>query len=244
MFKSFAVITCVSLASAAFASPDKTETLNGVNLESEKQSSVRTYSGKIERTLPFAIDLVKKGVTNFTEKCNNSFKDKRKYTSQTVDCKYHNENLVETFQVTDIKENQTLKGFSEYYLLGRQVYNRGAFGYYELVTVSESTNEKNQKTIRVIQRMLNDDEAKMFTSPKFSRESAFDSSMGTFVLTSLGPNETQVQYEYSAETDHWLLNKEVSVPQVFASISKSINQLVSTIEEESIRQKRELASKE
>lgn len=235
----------LTLSVTAFAnSYDKTEELNGVSLKSGKEAAVRTFVGSMEKVLPFPIELVKKGITNFTEKCNNDYKDKRKYTDEKVDCKYHNDHLVETFVVRDIRQTDHFKHLSEVYLVGRQVYNRGSFGYYELVQVSQGVNEKKQKTFTVMLRMLDDDEVRSFTSPKFSKESAFDHSQSVYTLTEVSPNQTHMTYEYSADTDHWLLNKEVSVPQVFASISKSINDLMKTVEAESTFQKRELASKE
>lgn len=245
MFKSLSVAAVMVFAFNAFAVEfDKVQELNGVNLKSLKENSVRTYSGSMEKVLSYPMELVKKGVTNFTDKCNNSYKSKRKYTTEATDCRYHNDHIVESFVVKEIREMEYFKEVSEVYLLGRMIYNRGAYGYYELVTVREGMNEKNQKTVTVSLRMLDDKEVKLYTNPKFTKESAFDSSSSTFVLTQVGPTETQIQYQYSATTDHWLLNKEVAVPQVFASISKSINDLVQTVEDESSYQKRELASKE
>lgn len=223
---------------------DKTEQLNGVSLKSSKAKATRTYNATTERTFPYPLSLVRKAVTNFTEKCNNSFKSKRKYSPKEIDCKYHNENLVETFIVKDIRQMEYFKGLSEFYLVGRQVYNRGSFGFYELATVRESVNEKNQKTVSVVLKMLDDADVRLFTTPKFEKSSAFDNSTSSYTLTELAPNITSMSYEYTADTDHWLLNKEVSVPQVFVSISKSVNDLVKTVEAGSSLQKRELASKE
>lgn len=223
---------------------DKTEQLNGVSLKSSKEKAVRTFNAVTERTFPYPLTLVRKAVTNFTEKCNNAYKEKRKFSPKEVDCKYHNENLVETFIVKDIRQMEYFAGLSEFYLVGRQVYNRGSFGFYELATVRESVNEKNQKTVSVVLKMLDDADVRLFTTPKFDKASAFDNSTATYTLTELAPNITSMTYEYTADTDHWLLNKEVSVPQVFASISKSVNDLVKTVEAESSLQKRELASKE
>lgn len=223
---------------------DKKEVLNGVSLQSGKEDVVRTFIGKTEKIFPFPIDLVRKGITNFSDKCNNDYKGKRTYTSQEQDCKYHNEHLVETVVINDIRKMDYFKNLSEAFILARRVYNRGSFGYYELVTVDEHINEKKQKTVRIIVRMLDDKEVKLFTEPKFRRESAFKTSNITFTLTAVSQKETHLSYEYEAETDHWLLNKEISVPQVFASISKSVNELLETVETESSLQKRALASKE
>lgn len=245
MLKIISTLSLVLSVSAIAGSKfDKKESLHGVKLRSGKENTLRTYVGTTKKSLPFSIDLVKTGITNFNQKCNNAYKDKRKFTSQTEDCKYHNEHLIETFVVTDFRRTDYFSGFSEVYLLGRQIYNRGSFGHYELVTVQNSLNDKKQKVVTITLRMLDDKEAKLFTNIKFSRESAFDSSLISFTLTETSPETTHLSYEYRAETDHWLLNKEVSVPQVFASISRSVNELLSTVEKESSKLKRDLASKE
>lgn len=240
----FRIFLITLLINSAFAEVDKIEVLNGVQLRSGKKNDTRSYTGRIEKYFQFPIEMVKKGVTNFSEKCNNSFKDKRKFTKDMGNCKYHNENLVESFVIKDIRNSDKIKNVNEAYLLGRIVYNRGSFGFYELVTITESKNQLNQKTITISTRMLEDKEVKLYTSPKFKKESAFDNSSTRFILTETSPTETKVNYEYHASTDHWILNKEVSVPQVFASMSKSINDLIKTIEDESSLQKRELASNE
>lgn len=222
-----------TLSFSLHANTDKTQNLYGVSLNSYKVDSNRTYTGTIEKNYPFPIALVKNGITNFTDICNNDFKSWRKFTPNETDCKYHNEHLVETFVVEE-KLNR--------YLIGKRIYNRGSSNYYELVQVQESRNHKNQKMITVHFNMLADHEVKAFTTPKFSNDSAFDKSSTTFVLTEISPYQTHLTYKYTAETDHWLLNKEVTVPQVFASISKSINNLLKTVEAESSYQKRKLAS--
>jgi hypothetical protein len=216
---------------------DKTEKLYGVSLKSGKVEKTRSYIGSIEKNLPFPIAMVKNGVTNFTEKCNNSFKARRKFTDEKLDCKYHNEHLIESFVVQ-------LKDQTASFLVGRMVYNRGSYSYYDLVQIQESMNEKNQKTITVSLKMLSDEEAKTFTEIKINKDSAFDSSSARFVLTEVSPNETTLNYEFNAQTSHWILNKEVSVPQVFASFSKSINDLMKTVELEASGHKRQVASKE
>lgn len=233
-----------SFSISATAKVDKTEKLAGVNLSSSKEDAVRTYSGSSQRLLPFPLDLVRKGVTNFSDRCNNKFKQERRFTPKNLDCKYHNDNLVETVVIRDIRHMDYFSTLAEAYILGRRIYNRSHFGYYELVTIREGVNERKQKTVTIALRMLDDKEVRLFTAPKFDRESAFDQSLSTFTLTEVSPNETSLKYEYEAQTDHWLLNKEVSVPQVFASISRSINDLLRSIEAESLSQKRELASKE
>lgn len=234
------------IATAAFGATkmEKKETINGVSVQTGKDNSVRIYQGFITKTYPFKIETVKNSVVNFQEKCNNSMKDRRQFTDKNISCKYHNENLVETIVEKNIKTSGWTKepGEVERYILGRLVYNRGSFGYYELVKIIEGKNEQNQRTIKIVSKMLSDQEVRTYINPKFEKDSAFDDSVSSFTLTASGPNETTMSYQYSAETEHWILNKEVSVPQVFSSISKSINDLLKTVSAEAAVQNRELAS--
>lgn len=236
-----AMTLALSVSAHAEMTMDKSDNLNGVVLKSGKAESTRSYTGKTSKHFPYSLEIVKNGITNFSEKCNNDYKGKREYTSQETECKYFNEHLIETFIVKDLKPVEAYKGV-EHYLVGRQVYNRGTYTYYELVQIKYGMNDKNQKTLTISLEMLEDSEVKNFTEPKFGKDTAFDKSGSSYTLTEVGPSETHMDYEYHAETDHWILNKEVSVPQVFASISKSINDLMKTVEAESSSQKRELAS--
>lgn len=226
------------------AKMDKAESINGVTLQSGKEESTRIYRGSITKTFSYGIGSVIKSIVNFQDKCNNSLKERRQFTDKTVECKYLNDNLIETIVVKDIKQTGWTKEPNEIerYVLGRQIYNRASFGHYELVIVYETKNSENQKTITIVQKMMSNKETKKYTKPLFDKDSAFDESTSTFTLTEVSPNETLVNYEYQGKTEHWILNKEISVPQVFSSISKSINDLVKTMDTESSILTRDLAS--
>lgn len=230
----------------AFAEPkmDKKESINGVSVQTGKHDSIRIYQGSISKSFPYGIDTLKASVVNFKERCNNSLKDRRQYTDKSTPCKYHNDNLVETIVYKNIKKTGWTKGANETerYVLGRQVYNRGSFGYYELVRVFETKDSNNKKVVKIEQKMLSDKQVKEYIKPDFKKESAFSKTSGTFTLTEVSPKETTLTYEYKAETDHWVLNKEVSVSQVFSSMSKSINDLVKTLTMESSLKNRDIAS--
>ena len=234
----------ISIHAFAETKMDKNESINGVTVQSGKHDSTRIYRGSITKTLPYGLASVKNSIVSFQDRCNNSLKDRRKYTDKNISCKYHNDNMVETIIVKDIKKTGWTKELNETerYVLGRQIYNRGSFGHYELVTIFESKNSQNQKTITIVQRMMTNNETKKYANALFEKDSAFDETSGTFTLTEISPNETTMSYNYNAETEHWILNKEVSIPQVFASISKSINDLVKTVDAESSVQTRDLAS--
>ena len=244
----FKVLLCaswvLSVGTSAATLIDKKETISGVSVESGKENTIRHYRGSITKNFPYSLAAVKSSVVNFNEKCNNSLKDRRQFTDKNQDCKYHNENLVETVVLKSINQAGWTKDSNEVdrYVLGRLIYNRGSFGYYELVKIIEGVNDQNQKTITINTRMLTDQEAEVYTKPAFEKDSAFDHADSTYILTEIGPKQTTLSYEYKAQTEHWVLNKEVSVPQVFASISKSINDLVKAVDAESMIKSRDVAS--
>src|SRR5688572_8305188 len=97
---------------------DKTEELNGVSLKSNKEKAIRNYIATTDKVFAAPINLVANAITNFTEKCNNAYKDKRKFSPKDIDCKYHNENLIESFIVRDIKPIETQPGTTDYFLIG------------------------------------------------------------------------------------------------------------------------------
>ncbi len=235
-----ALVLLVSVWTATAA--EKTQELNGIHLRSEKLEKDRTYTGVTERRIPFPIEHVYQGVTNFADRCNNELKLKRRFSTQ-ADCKYHNDHLIETFLVRDIRKPHDVREWTDLFLLGRKVYNRGPYGFYELVRIKEVRDGKRLQSVTVSLRMLEDSEVRLYTEPKFSRESAFRTSTVTYTLKKLSAQETQLRYEYQATTDHWLLNKEVTIPQVFATISKSMNDQLKATEEEALHRTWEVAAK-
>lgn len=230
----------VGIASIA----ERTDEIDGVKLESGKIDSTRFYRGIVSKTYPYSIDQVRASVMNFDERCNNEFKSKREFSDKTKDCKFHNDNLVESVITRDINSNyKKEQNEVDRMVIARRVYNRGSFSYNELVTVYEYKNNENKKVIKIVQNMLEDSEAKKYTKPLVKKDTAFDATTGTFVLTEVSPNETKMDYIYNSETTHWILNKEVSVSQVFSSISKSLNDLLEIVDKESSSYSRDLASK-
>lgn len=215
----------------SFAHFTKIETINAVEVKSGKVSDGRVYEGEMSKKFPYSIETVLDSVINFTEKCNNSYKKKRKYTSDKVDCKYHNENLIETFIIKEIKNKIHGPDVIDSFIMGRLVYNRGTFGHYEIITINKTHNSHKQQVITVNGKMLTDDEVKKYTEPKFTKNSAFDKTEWKFNLIQLSEKETLLTYTYSAWTNHWILGKEISVPQVFETMSRNINDLIRSVEQ-------------
>lgn len=236
----------VSFELSARARYDRKERQKDVSLASSKKDDVRSYHAATTKVLNFPIQLVKASIVNFSDRCNNAYRKKREYTPMEYDCRYHNESYIESVILRDLRAGTWAKEDHEVdrFVVARRIYNRGENGYYELVKIKEFTNVLKQKTFVIEQDMLSNDQARLFVSVKVKKETPFETSKIRYTLTELAPGKTELRYIYKGTTRHWILNKELSVPQVFASISKSINNLVSTIGHESENQSRAIASEQ
>lgn len=236
--------TLVSFETSAKTKYDRKERQKDVSLASGKKDNVRSYHATTTKVFNVPMNIVKDSILGFADRCNNAYRKKRELTSSDYDCRYHNENLVESLVVKSLRAGTWTKEENEVerFVVARKVYNRGESGYYELVKIKESTNVLKQKTYVIEQDMLSNDEARNYVSVKFKKETPFETSKIRYTITEIAPGKTELRYIYKGTTTHWVLNKEVSVPQVFAIISKSINNLVSSIGTETEVQARSIAS--
>lgn len=231
---------CGVIALSAFARDYKIErkdNLHGVTVETGKQDKVRMYRATFSRTVAAPLEVVRAGIINFEQKCNNSFATKRVWTAKNQKCAFKNENIVEVRAEKDLI--QTLPDHSIY---SRHGYNRGAFFYQELVTETKEVDSQNRPVLVIKQEMLSEKEAAKWVKQTIENTSAFKTMTGVFKLTALSANETQVDYTYSTETTHWLLNKEVTVPQVFAGMGQGLKDLWVSIEANATQGERHIAS--
>lgn len=209
------------------------KTINGVSLHSGKVDSTRIYHGQISKVINANLQKTFAAVENFEDKCNNEFKNKRKFQDKNKDCKYHNHNLIESVIVkktnyTGPKEANEV----ERYIVTRYIYNRGAFAQNDLMIVLKYKNDKKQDVMHIKQFMLSDDESKKYLDNPIKKESAFNEARGNFIMTKLEDNKTQFDYEYVGKTDHWVLNKEMMVNEAYEGVAKGINFLVESIEKD------------
>ncbi len=236
--------TLFSLEISAKSRFDRKERQRDVSLASGKKDDVRSYHATTTKVLNFPMSVVKDSILNFSEKCNNAHRKKRELTAIEYDCKYHNENIIEQAVVKNLRQGtwQKDENEKERFVVARKIYNRGESGHYELVKIKETTNVLKQNTVIIEEEMLTNDQARNYVSVKFKKDSAFETSKTRYTLTEIAPGKTELRYIYKGTTTHWVLNKELSVPQVFSSLTKSINNLVSTIGTEAEVQTRSIAS--
>ncbi len=203
-----------------------------IDLLSGKKDSLRFYKGTLTRIVDRPIDQVIKSITNFEEKCNNDYKDRRELTNKNTDCKYHNSNLVESKKYKNIKKISKDKDEIERYLIARRIYNRQSFSHMDLVIIYQSINENGERVVKINQKMIDDKDVKKYIKPPVEHDSVFKVAYSNFTLTEIEKGKTRLEYYYASETDHWLLNKTVSVSKVFNSMAKSIDLLFVSIDQE------------
>jgi len=204
-----------------------------IQLKSGKKNSVRFYRGIRDKEVLDSIQNVFKSVTNFADRCNNEYKERRKLTNKNTNCKYPNGNLIESV----IHKSTTSKYAKEEnevdrYVIERRIYNRQSWSHVDLVKVFHEKDEKGRKVIRIAQTMLSEKDSKKYLSKPVDTESVFMKAIGIYTLTEISDHKTLITYQYTSETDHWLLNKSVSVSKVFESMAKSIDSLMVSIQKE------------
>lgn len=213
-----------------------------VKSKSGKKSDVRAYESTKSEFFSSSLKDVLKGIENFTDKCNNDYKDKREFSDKKINCPIYNKNLIESRIIKIDNSKMPLeKNEQRHYLIERNIYNRQNFHHYDLVRIYQAKNERGQKTITVKQRMLDDKEVSKLIEKFKKRESVFLETYGEFVLTEISKAKTMLDYRYYTETDHWLLNKSISVSEVFEGTAKGLNSLFEGIKQ--VAEKKELASK-
>lgn len=200
-----------------------------IKLISGKKDDVRIYQANHSFELNHPIKIVLNSILNFEEKCNNEYKDQRKLTDKSKSCKFHNGNLIESKIIKDLKKYTPDPYESDRFLIARRIYNRENFSHMDLVKIYKKMNKEGQEVIEVKLDMVDDKVAKALTNPPVEKDSVFQRASSYFVLTQINKNKTKFEYTYTSETDHWLLNKSISVGKVFESMAKSIDLLFVSI---------------
>jgi hypothetical protein len=204
-----------------------------INLKSGKKDDRRFYQGERTEVIPHDIETVFNSVINFDEKCNNDYKDRRKFSDKKKNCKYHNSNLVESVFYRNFKKPYTKeKNEVDRFLVERRIYNRESFNHIDLIQVYREKDENGKQVIRITQKMLNDKQAKAYLKDPNDRDTVFKKAYSEFRLVGVDNKTTNLTYHYTSETTHWLLNKSVAVSKVFSNMAKSIDLLFHSITKE------------
>lgn len=215
---------------------DRKEKLKGVFLQTGKDDDLRSYRGSTKRVFPYPSQLVLQSITAVSDRCNNRLSEMRELTSTTHACRYHSDHIIESFVEKDLKSGFTPDTDEvERFVVGKRIYDRGTYSFYELVQIFRSKDDTGRITHLIKTRMLNDAEAESLVTPRFQKSSTFESAEMDFILTDVSPTETEVRYVHRTSTNHWVLNKAFSVGQVFSSLTSSMNATLGNVGRESDR---------
>ncbi len=226
-----------------------TSNIDGVNLEREKtilkvalatakKDSTRIFRGFRSQEFNAPLEMVKNSIINFDEKCNNDLKNKRQFTDKNKKCKYINRNLIESVIVKNTQyQGPKEQNEKERFIVTRYIYNRGSFTQNDLMVTYDYINEQKERVYEIKQYMLNDEESKKYLASPVKRDSAFKEANGHFVLIEKAKDKTIFNYEYIGKTDHWFLNKDMMVGQVYDTVATGIDDLFKSVEVESSAQK-------
>jgi hypothetical protein len=205
--------------------------IKGVTLHNVLIGEMRWFHAELQRDLNAPFDRIVENVLEFNERCNNDYKDKRKYTDKSKDCKHHNDNLVESLIIRKIQPGYVKeKNEVDRFLIRRNIYNREFFGYYDVVVVRKWKNEKGQRVARVTFTMLSEEESKQYLINPEPVRSAFKAIDGSYTIVEVAPKTTNMKMTYLTKTDHWLLNTWIAVGKIYKNIAKGNRATMDLIE--------------
>lgn len=219
---------------------DRKEKLKGVFLQTGKDDDLRSYRGSTKRIFPYPSQFVLQSITAVADRCNNNLSEMREFTSTDHVCRYHSDQVIESFVERNLKPGFIADaGEVDRFVVGKRIYDRGTYSFYELVQIFQNKDDAGRVTHLVKTRMLSDKESEALITPRFQKSSSFESSEMDFILTDISANETEVRYIHKAATNHWVLNKAFSVGQVFSSLTSTMNATLGNVGSESDRLYRE-----
>lgn len=180
------------------------------------------FAGDMEKALEFVI--------NFPNRCNNSYRKERKFLEKDFNCPFHNENLIETQIVRELKKKEEVPGMIDQFVLKRRIWNKGLHTYNDLVTIKKiPTKEGELKAVEVTYRLLTDEESKSFIDNPVPFDNAFFYTVGTYRLAQTKDGKIDVQYSYATKTDHWFLTSGMVQGSIHSSIATGVRLAVDSI---------------
>src|SRR5690606_787127 len=169
-------------------------------------------------------------VVNFPSRCNNSYRKERKFLAKDAECVYHNENMIESQIVRDLKIKEKGENEIDRFVLKRRIWNKGLHTYNDLVTVTELPKEGNQeKVIEVSYKLLSDEESAKLIDNPLPFDNAFYYTIGTYRLIKLPNNRIEIKYSYQTKTNHWFLTSSMIQGSVHSSLASGARYAVDGI---------------
>ena len=209
---------------------------NGIKFEEEfKKDNFVVKNALVEKTRYFQgigsdvieanIESVLVQVLDFKSRCNQEFVRKRKETPKEFKCRFHNPSVVESIIIRDFKTQKNSRKLLDEFLIWRNVYNRSSYQYYDRVTVTQV----DKKSILVRFEMMKDEDVKKYLDNPKKKDTAFNTTGGEFLLTTLGPKKTKIKMTYFSSTDHWLLSSGMAKDTISEKIAEGSRRTLDSI---------------
>lgn len=210
------------LNAAAEEKYDRFEKIHNVSLQTGKEGSQRHFRAFTKAELSQEADSVLEELLNFETSCNNDLAHKRQVLAKDHHCKRFDRDVVENIILKQLKDVRPLaRDELKRFIVERRVYNRGEYGYYELVRVF-----KRPDGYRVTLELLKDKAAREYVEPKISFEYFFHQKNTEYILSKKAEGMTELKLITEASTRNWFLNKAFSVGQVFQGLVTETSDLL------------------
>lgn len=209
----------------------KEEKIKDVQVLSAEKGDSIIYLANYKAEFSGSFDTALKYVLDFSQRCNNSYKKERKLTEKNFECAYHNDNLIESQIVRDLKIKDETPGLVDRFVVKRRIWNKGLHSYNDLVTVKElkpGTNEKRKMVVSY--RLLKDDESKSLIDNPVPFDNAFYYTVGTYRMSETKDGKITVNYSYETKTDHWFLTSSMVQGSIYSSLANGTRYAVDGIQ--------------
>lgn len=239
MFIYSLILGLTVLSAQAEEKYDRFEKIQNVTLQTGKEGSQRHFRAFTKIDLPKDAESVLADILDFESSCNNDFAHKREILQRDHHCKRFDRDVIENKVIGKLKDSSLKKDEVRRFIVQRRVYNRGEYGYYELVRVF-----KKADGYRVTLELLKGNAVHQYLEPQIEFDYFFHQKNSDFILTQKSETSTELKLITEASTRNWFLNKAFSVGQVFQGLVTETSDLLGRFQDtEHSPAKRSLASK-
>tara|TARA_R110000868_G_scaffold132381_10_gene343362 strand:- start:2924 stop:3652 length:729 start_codon:yes stop_codon:yes gene_type:complete len=209
----------------------KEEKIKDVLIRSGEKSDSIIYLASYKTQFDGSFDKALEYVLDFPKRCNNSYKKERKLTAKDFECVYHNDNLIESQIVKQLKVEDKNPAIVDRFVVKRRIWNKGLHSYNDLVTVTKQEPKENEvRRLTVSYRLLKDEESKSLIEDPVPFDNAFYYTVGTYRMAETKDGKVTVDYTYETKTDHWFLTSSMVQGSIFESIAKGSRYAVDGIQ--------------
>ncbi|MFG1500004.1 hypothetical protein ABMA70_07305 [Halobacteriovorax sp. XZX-3] len=195
-----------------------------VAMISGKKDGIRFYQGTISDVLALPVNTVLDTVLAFDKRCNNELSDKRTLSNKFKKCPFSSDSLIESVIVNDLKIKKLDKNEIKRFVVKRRSYNRGLYTYNDLIRVY-----RYMDGFKITMEMMDDKLSKSYISSPLSNNSVMQTSGGVYYIMPAAGGRTRYTYTFTCSTDHWLLNKSITVSTFFSNMAKNLRDEFNTI---------------